>query len=193
MAQEAREISTREIDGVSLPPAGTYEFDMTHTQVEFVARHMLSRMRGRFTDFDGSIVVGDSPEDSSVTVEIRTASIQTNSDQRDDHLRSGDFFDSEAYPVMTFKSTGIRHTEGNDFELTGDLTIKDVTKPVTLQGEFDGWGPDMQGNTIFSASAKTEVNREDWDLTWNVAVETGGLLVGKKVGLEITVEARKVG
>ena len=112
MSQEAREISTREIDGVSLPPAGKYEFDMTHTQVEFVARHMLSRMRGRFTDFDGSIVVGDSPEDSSVTVEIKTASIQTNTDQRDDHLRSGDFFDSEAYPVMTFKSTGIRHTGG---------------------------------------------------------------------------------
>jgi polyisoprenoid-binding protein YceI len=193
MTQAASNIATREIDGVSLPPAGRYEFDMTHTQVEFVARHMLSRMRGRFTDFDGSIVVGDSLDDSSVAVEIETASVQTNTGQRDEHLRSADFFDSENFPVMSFTSTSVRHTGGNTFELTGDLTIKDMTRPVTLRGEFDGWGPDMQGNTIFSASVKSEINREDWDLTWNVAVETGGLLVGKKVGLEITVEARKVG
>jgi len=193
MSQVASEVSTREIDGVSLPPAGTYEFDTTHTQVEFVARHMLTKMRGRFTEFDGAIVVGDSVEDSSVEVDIKTASVQTNLQQRDDHLRGPDFFEVDEYPSMTFKSTGVRHTGGNGFELTGDLTIKDVTNPVTLEGEFDGWGPDMQGTTIFGASAKTELNREDWDLTWNVAVETGGLLVGKKVGLEITVEARKVG
>ncbi|MEO8476078.1 MAG: YceI family protein [Actinomycetota bacterium] len=185
--------AAREIDGISLPPAGKYEFDLTHTQVEFVARHMLTRMRGRFTDVDGSIVVGDSIDGSSVTVEIKTGSVQTNLQQRDDHLRSGDFFDVEEFPVITFTSTGIRHTGGNGFELSGDLTIKGITNPVTLVGEFDGWGPDMQGTTIFGASAKAELNREDWDLTWNVAVETGGFLVGKKVGLEITVEARKVG
>ena len=95
--------------------------------------------------------------------------------------------------MLTFASTGIRHTGGNAFELDGDLTVKGTTKPVTLNGEYLGWGQDPYGNTIFSASVSTEINREDWDLTWNVAVETGGFLVGKKVGIEIDVEARKVG
>jgi polyisoprenoid-binding protein YceI len=191
MSQDVSDIAGREIDGVSVPPAGTYEFDLAHTQIEFVARHMLTKLRGRFTDFGGSIVVGDPIEASSVEVDIKTASVQTNLEQRDGHLRSSDFFESETYPSMTFKSTGWRHTGGNGFELTGDLTVKDITNPVTLEGVFDGWGSDMEGRTIFSASAKTELDREDWDLTWNVAVETGGFLVGKKVGLEISVEARK--
>jgi polyisoprenoid-binding protein YceI len=182
----------REIEGISLPPAGKYEFDAGHTQVEFVARHMLSKIRGRFTEFDGVIVVGDSIEDSSVDVEIETGSVQTNEERRDEHLKGPDFFEIETYPKMTFKSTGFRHTGGATFELTGDLTIKDITNQVSLAGEFAGWGPDPFGNTMFSASVRTEVDREDWDLTWNMAVETGGFLVGKKVDLEITVEARKV-
>lgn len=185
--------AVREIEGVELPPAGTYELDVTHTTVEFVARHMFTKTRGRFVEFEGTVVVGDTPEDSSVEVEIKTDSVQTNQEQRDDHLRGPDFFEVEKHPVMTFKSTGVRHTGGNAFELEGNLTIKDTTKSLTLTGEFLGWGQDPYGNTILSASAKTEINREDWDLTWNVAVETGGFLVGKKVGLEIEVEARKVG
>ncbi len=185
--------AVREIDGVSLPPAGKYELDLAHTQVEFVARHMLTRVRGRFVEFEGAIVVGDRPQDSSVEVEIKTGSIQTNQEQRDEHLKSADFFEVEKYPVMTFKSTAVRHTGGNAFELDGELTIKGTSKPLTLTGEYLGWGQDPHGNTIFSASARTEISREDWELTWNVAVETGGFLVGKKVGLEIEVETRKVG
>jgi polyisoprenoid-binding protein YceI len=192
MADAAREIA-RDIEGVSLPPAGKYELDVTHTTVEFVARHMLTKMRGRFVEFEGTVVVGDSPEDSIVEVEIKTDSVQTNQEQRDEHLKSADFFEVEKHPVITFTSTAVRHTGGDTFELVGDLTIKDTTKPVTLAGEFLGWGQDPYGNTVLSASAKTEISREDWDLTWNMAVETGGFLVGKKVGLEIEVEARKVG
>jgi len=185
--------AVREIDGISVPPAGKYELDTSHTEVGFVARHMLTKTRGRFTEFSGMIEVGDTPETSSVEVEVKTSSVQTNFEQRDNHLKSADFFEVDEYPVLTFRSTAIRHTGGSSFELEGDLTIKDTTKPVTLTGEFLGWGKDPYDNTIFSAEATTTVDREDWDLTWNVAVETGGFLVGKKVDLVIDVEARKVG
>jgi len=184
---------TREIDGVTMPPAGKYELDVAHTEVGFVARHMLTKVRGRFTDFSGFIEVGERPEDSHVEVEVKTDTVQTNWQQRDDHLRSADFFESEEYPVMTFRSSAIRHTGGHNFELDGDLTVRDVTRPLTLQGEFFGWGKDPFDNTILSAEANAVVEREDWDLTWNVAVETGGFLVGKRVDLVISVEARKVG
>src|SRR5687768_7622799 len=126
----------RDIDGVSIPPAGKYELDVSHTEVGFVARHMLTKVRGRFTEFSGTIEVGDTPETSSVEVEVKTDSVQTNFQQRDDHLRSADFFETEAHPVMTFRSTAIRHTGGTSFEIDGDLTIRDVTKPITLEGEF---------------------------------------------------------
>ena len=182
----------REIDVVSVPPAGTYELDPSHTEVGFVARHMLTKVRGRFTEFSGTIEVGETPEESSVEVEVKTDSVQTNFQQRDDHLRSADFFETDAHPVMTFRSTAIRHTGGSSFELDGDLTIRDVTKPITFEGEFLGWGKDPYENTFFSAEAKTTVEREDWDLTWNMAVETGGFLVSKKVDLVIDVEARQV-
>jgi polyisoprenoid-binding protein YceI len=181
--------AVREIDGVSLPPAGKYELDPTHTEIGFVARHMLTKVRGRFTEFDGTIEVAEVPEDSSVNVEVKTASVQTNTQQRDDHLRSADFFESEEYPVMTFRSTGWRHTGGSSFELDGELTIRDVTKPLTLEGEFHGWGKDPFENTKIFAEAKAKVEREDWDLTWNVAVETGGFLVSKSIDIVIDVEA----
>ncbi len=185
--------AVREIRDVSIPPAGTYELDASHTEVGFVARHMLTKTRGRFTEFSGTIEVGDTPESSSVQVEVKTDSVQTNFEQRDNHLKSADFFESDEYPVMSFRSTAIRHTGDSSFELDGDLTIKDVTKPITLKGEFNGWGKDPFDNTKIFAEASATVEREDWDLTWNVAVETGGLLVGKKVDIVIDVEAIKVG
>jgi len=183
----------REIDGISIPPAGKYELDASHTEVGFAARHMLTKVRGRFTEFEGTIEVGDSPEESQVDVEIKTGSVQTNFEQRDAHLRSADFFDVDEHPVMTFRSTAIRHTGGAEFELDGDLTIRDVTNPVTLRGRFLGWGKDPYDNTIFSAEASAKVEREDWDLTWNMPVETGGFLVSKEIDLMIDLEARKVG
>lgn len=181
-------MTERQINGIALPPAGAYRFDTSHTTIGFVARHMLSKVRGRFTEFDGQLKVGEALEDSSVTVEIAAASIATDSEQRDGHLRSGDFFETEEYPTISFHSTAIRPGQGNRFELDGELTIKGETNPVTLQAEFLGFGPGLQGGTLAAFTASTTVDREDWDLTWNVAVETGGVLVGKKVELVIDAE-----
>jgi polyisoprenoid-binding protein YceI len=183
----------REYEGVSIPPAGKYELDPVHTVVGFVARHMLSKVRGQFTEFAGTIEVGESLQDSRVDVEVRTGSITTHTEKRDEHLMSGDFLEIEKHPVLTFRSTAFRPTGGTSFELDGDLTIKEITRPVTLAGEFLGWGPNMDGEPMIAASAKTSIDREDWDMTWNMAVETGGFLVGKKVDLEIEVEAHRVG
>ena len=183
----------REVDGVTLPVVGTYELDLAHTSVELVARHMLTKVRGRFTEFSGSIEVAERPEDSTVAVEIKTASIQTDTGKRDEHLKSEDFLLIEEYPLITFKSTAVRLTGGTGFELDGDLTIKDVTKPVTLTGEFLGTGPGMDGKTpMLAATARTTIEREDWGVNWNMVVETGGFLVSKKVDLEIEVEAHRV-
>jgi polyisoprenoid-binding protein YceI len=187
------ETGSREYQGVSIPPAGKYELDTAHTSVAFVARHMISKVRGHFSDVTGTIDLAENPEDSRVDVEIKTASIKTNAEQRDQHLISGDFLEVETYPVITFSSTRLRPTGGAAFELEGDLTIKDVTRPVTLKGEFNGWGPGMKEGTMFAASARTTLDREDFGITWNVVVETGGFLVGKKVDLEIDVEAVLVG
>src|SRR5947208_399759 len=132
-------VQGREYQGMSIPPVGTYELDPTHTVVGFVARHMLSKVRGQFTEFTGTIEVGDSPEDSRVDVEVKTESITTHTETRDQHLKSGDFLEIEKYPVLTFRSTAVRPKGGTSFELDGNLTIKDITRPVTLSGEFLGW------------------------------------------------------
>jgi polyisoprenoid-binding protein YceI len=184
----------RTVNGISIPPAGKYELDKAHTAVEFVARHMLTKVRGRFTRFDGWFEIAEAPEDSTLHVEIEATSIQTNTEQRDEHLRSGDFLLAEEYPILTFDSTAIRVGEGNDFEIDGDLTIRGITNPVTLAGEFHGWGPGTrEGSTVAAFSAKTSIDREDWDITWNAVVETGGFLVGKRVDIEIEVEALRTG
>ncbi len=189
MAEEGRVI-----EGVELPANGMYELDVAHSTVEFVARYMMvSKVRGRFTDFSGTIEVAEVPEDSSVQVEIKAGSIQSNTEKRDQHLTSGDFLEVETYPVLTFTSTAVRHTGGSSFEVDGDLTIKGVTKPVTLSCEFLGSGFDMQGNPVLGVSAKTTIERDDWDVSWNMALETGGVLVGKSIDIEIEIEARKAG
>jgi polyisoprenoid-binding protein YceI len=178
------------VEGVEAPPAGTWVFDKAHTTVGFVARHMLSKVRGRFNEFDGKVVIGDELGDSSVEIEIDASSVETKTDMRDNHLRSGDFFDVERFPKITFRSREVRPTGGNTFQLVGDLTIKDITREVVLDAEFLGWGPGAAADypSLAAFSASTEVDREDWDLTWNMAVETGGFLVGKRVKLEIDTE-----
>jgi polyisoprenoid-binding protein YceI len=181
----------RTVAGVELPPVGTWVFDKAHTTVGFVARHMLTRVRGRFNEFDGTVIVGQGPEDSSVEVEIDLASVETKTDMRDDHLRSPDFFDIEKYPTMTFRSREVRPTGGSTFQIVGDLTIKDITNEVVLDAEFLGFGPGPQGSegpVVAAFTAKAEVDREAWDLTWNLALETGGWLVGRTVQLEIDTE-----
>ena len=183
--------TSRVIDGVALPPEGTWVFDKAHTTIGFVARHIVTKVRGRFNEFDGKVVIGEGPEDSSVEVEIDLASVETKTDMRDDHLRSPDFFDIEKHPKMTFRSREVRPTGGNTFQLVGDLTIKDITNEVVLDAEFLGYGPGpygSEGPVIAGFSARAEVDREAWDLTWNLALETGGWLVGRKVQLEIDTE-----
>ena len=175
------------------PPPGKYELDQSHTTIEFVARHMISKVRGRFTEFTGTVEIGETPETSSVEVEVVAGSVTTHFEQRDNHLKSGDFFELETYPTFSFRSTAVRVTGAETFEIDGDLTIKDVTNPVMLKGEYLGWGPNMNGEPMFAASASTTVDREDWDMTWNMAVETGGFLVSKRATIEIEVEAHKVG
>jgi polyisoprenoid-binding protein YceI len=184
----ASTMDTRTVNGIELPPAGSYTFDPHHTTVGFVARHMLSKVRGRFTAFDGQVTIGATPEDSSVQVEIQADSITTDSQMRDDHLRSADFLEVEEHPTLRFTSTALRPGEGRAFELDGDLTVRGITRPVTLEATFLGHGPGARGGTIAAFSASTTIDREDWDLTWNVAVETGGLLVGKKVEIVIDAE-----
>lgn len=187
--QGSEQVSVREQGGVALPPAGTYVLDQAHTEIGFVARHMLARVRGRFTSFDGRIEIAERPEDSGAEVEIDAGSIWTNQEMRDNHLRSGDFFDVGRFPRITFRSRGLRPTGPTTFQLVGNLTIKDVTREVLLDVEYLGFGSTLQGDAMVAFSARGEVDREDWGLTWNQVLETGGLLVGKKVQIDIEVEA----
>ncbi len=183
---------TRDYQGVQVPEAGTYALDQGHTTVEFVGRHlMISKVRGRFTAFEGQIVIGEAPADSSVEVTIQTSSVDSSDEKRDGHLRSGDFLDAETYPTIAFRSTDVDLRTDGTANVTGDLTIKDVTRPVTLEVEFEGAQADPWGGQRLGFSAHTEIDREDWGLTWNVALETGGVLVGKKIRLEFNVEAVK--
>jgi len=134
-------------------------------------------------------VIGEDPADSSVEVTIDAASLQSNSEQRDGHLLSPDFLNVEEYPSIAFRSTAFRHGQGRDFGLDGDLTIKDITKPVTLKGEFLGFAENPFGKVSTGFTASTRFERADWDMTWNMALEAGGFLVGKTVTVEVEVEA----
>ena len=177
------------VEGVGLPPAGTWEIDPKHTSVEFVARHVLTKVRGSFTSFSGTLHVAERPEDSWAEVEIEAASVDTRTPDRDTHLRSPDFLDAEGFPKLTFRSTAVRQTGDNRFELVGDLTIKDITREVTLDCELIGTSDDPWGNRLVSFSARAEIDREDFGITWNVLIESGGWLVGRRVQIELGVEA----
>lgn len=174
----------------SLPAAGAYAVDPQHSEVSFRVRHLVSKVRGRFLDFEGTVTIGDSAEASSVTASVKTTSVDTASADRDAHLRNADFFESEAHPEMTFASTAVR-PKGDAYELVGDLTIKGISKPVTFDLDFLGNVTDPWGNPRACFEATTTINREDWDLTWNQALETGGVMVGKDVTITIEVQAVK--
>ena len=182
--------STREFEGLQIPAPGTYVLDAAHKRVGFVARHlMVSKVRGQFTEATATITIAEDPLQSSVTASIVASSISTGQPDRDNHLKSGDFFESEKYPTLEYRSTGMKSHKGNEFVLNGELTIKGITKPVELVVEFEGAGRSPYGQDVFGFSATTEIEREDWDLTWNVALEGGGVMVGKKVKIEIEGEA----
>ena len=171
---------------------GDYTIDPSHTRLGFSARHaMVTTVRGQFTDFSGTAHVDTAnPANSSVSVTIQTASIDTGSEDRDGHLRSADFFDADNNPTITFTSTKVER-DGTDWEVTGDLTIKGVSKPVTIVFEETGSAQDPFGNTRIGFEGETTINRKDWGLTWNAALETGGVLVSEKIKLEFDVSAIK--
>ena len=182
----------REWQGLTVPRPGTFKLDPAHSRLGFVATHMMfTKVRGEFTDFSGTVQVADDPTDTSVEVTVETASVNTNADDRDAHLRSGDFFDADNHPHISFRSTEIRHVGGTEFAVRGDLTIRGVTRPLELTATFEGAGTNPWGVEGGGVSARTEIDREEWDLTWNAALETGGVLVGKKVTLEIDIQAQR--
>jgi polyisoprenoid-binding protein YceI len=173
--------------------SGTYTLDPAHTRIGFVARHaMVTKVRGQFNDFEGSGIVDASDfTKSRVSVIIQAASIDTRNEQRDAHLRSNDFLAMDDYPQITFTSTGIQQTGPTSVELTGDLTIRGITNAVTIPFEFEGAATDPYGNLRVGFEGSVVINRKDYGVTWNVALETGGVLVSDKVTLEFEVSAIK--
>lgn len=170
---------------------GVWNVDAAHSSVGFIARHlMVTKVRGRFTAVTGTLTIAEDPLQSSVEATAEIGSISTGDEGRDGHLKSPDFFDAETYPTMHFVSTGI-DKDGSDYVLHGDLTIKNVTKPVDFELEFEGVSPDPWGGTRAGFSAETEVSRKDWGLEWNMALETGGFVVGDKVKIQLDVQAVK--
>ncbi|MDP8987351.1 MAG: YceI family protein [Actinomycetota bacterium] len=180
---------SRTVQGVALPTAGTFDLDPSHTHVGFSVRHMIGKVSGRFASFSGTVVIAEEPLDSSVVVSIDVGSIDTGDEQRDGHLRSPDFFDVESHPTMTYRSTGLTSKGEGRYRVEGDLTIKGVTRPVPLSLTFEGVGVDPWGNQRLGFSATAEIDREQFGLTWNQALETGGMLVGRKVTVNIEAEA----
>jgi polyisoprenoid-binding protein YceI len=168
---------------------GTWNIDTAHTTVGFSVRHlMISKVRGRFTAFTGAVEIAADPLQSSVTVDVEIASIKTGDSTRDGHLKTGDFFDAEQYPTMSFRSTGIA-VAGSNYALTGDLTLHGVTKPVTFALEYEGVGSDPWGGTRAGFTATTEISRKDFGLEYNAVLETGGVMIGDTVKVELEVEA----
>jgi polyisoprenoid-binding protein YceI len=172
---------------------GTYTLDASHSRFGFVARHaMVTKVRGAFNDFDGTATIdGANPANSSVRIALKVASIDTRNAQRDEHLRTNDFLDAATYPEITFVSTSVQHDGGNDFVVTGDLTIRGVTKSITLPLEFQGSATDPFGNARIGFEGSVEINRKDWGVNWNAALEAGGVLVSEKVTLEFEISAIK--
>jgi len=171
--------------------AATWNIDPIHSEVGFSVRHMMvSKVRGRFTNFSGQIVTADDPTQSSVTAEIDLSSINTGQEQRDAHIRSADFFEVETYPTMTYKSTAIRVEDG-EYVLDGDLTLKGVTKSVPLRLELNGFGPDPYGGVRAGFTATGEINRSDFNVSFNAPLSNGGVVVGEKVTLQLEIEAVK--
>jgi polyisoprenoid-binding protein YceI len=170
---------------------GNYTIDPAHSRIGFVARHaMVTKVRGSFNDFQGSgYFDAEDPAKSQLQLTIQAASIDTRNADRDGHLRSNDFFDMDTYPEITFASTQIERVDDENYQVTGDLTIKGVTKAVTVDFEYSGAAVDPFGNTRMGLEGKTTVNRKDWGVSWNAALEAGGVLVSEKVTLEFEVSA----
>ncbi|PTL80528.1 YceI family protein [Vitiosangium sp. GDMCC 1.1324] len=173
--------------------SATWNIDLTHSGIHFTVRHMvISKVRGSFRRFSGTVSLDEqNPAVSSVSARIETASIDTGVEQRDGHLRSPDFFDAEKFPTISFQSTKVEKSGDNGLRVTGNLTIRDVTREVVLETEQLGIGKDPWGNTKAAFEAKTSIDRRDFGLQWNQALETGGVLVGEKIEIALEIQAVK--
>ncbi|MEU3922775.1 YceI family protein [Streptomyces sp. NPDC029004] len=185
--------AAREVDPALVALTGDYSIDPAHSSIGFTVRHaMVTNVRGSFGDFSGSLHLnGTDPHHSTAEIDVKIASIDTGIDDRDGHLRSGDFFEAEQYPLMTFRSTHAEQLGGDTYRITGDLTIKDVTRPLAIDLEFNGSATDPYGNERVGFEGKAEILRSDWGLTWNAALETGGVMVSDKVKLTFDISAIK--
>lgn len=172
-------------------PSGSYTVDAGHSRIGFVARHaMVTKVRGSFNEFEGSGQLdAENPANSTLSLTIQAASIDTRNADRDAHLRSNDFFDMENHPQITFVSTSVEAKGSDEFRVTGDLTIKGVTKSVSVDLEYTGAAVDPFGNQRLGLEGSTTVNRKDWGVNWNAALEAGGVLVSEKVTLEFEISA----
>lgn len=173
---------------------GDYTIDPSHSSIGFTVRHaMVTNVRGSFGEHEGSLKLdGSNPAGSAVSIDVKIASVDTGIADRDGHLVSGDFFDAEKFPLMTFRSTSTDQLGGDKYRVTGDLTIKDVTRPLAIDLEFNGSATDVYGNERVGFEGGTEILRSDWGLTWNAALETGGVMVSDKVKLNFDISAIKV-
>ncbi len=179
----------------SAPERTVWTIDPSHSVIEFAVKHMMfATVKGRFAAFSGEIITtAEDPTEGEVNVVIDADSVDTRDAKRDEHLRSSDFFGAGDHPQIVFKSTRVEHAPGPGFRVHGDLTMHGVTRPVVLDATFNGSGVNPWGQTVASWSATTEIDREEWDMTFNAALETGGVLISTRIKLALEVEAAKQG
>ncbi|MBT2487545.1 YceI family protein [Streptomyces sp. ISL-96] len=183
--------TTLAVDPTLAALTGDYTIDPAHSSIGFTVRHaMVTNVRGNFADYEGTLTLdGSDPSRSAAAIDVKIASIDTGIADRDGHLRSGDFFDAEQFPLMTFRSTSAEQLGGDNYRIVGDLTIKDVTKPLAIDLEFNGSATDVYGNERVGFEGSAEILRSAWGLTWNAALETGGVMVSDKVKLTFDISA----
>lgn len=186
-------VATLDVDPALAALTGDYVIDASHSSIGFTVRHaMVTNVRGSFADHEGALHLdGADPSRSTASIDVKIASIDTGIADRDGHLRSGDFFDAETFPLMTFRSTRAQQLGGDTYRITGELTIKDVTRPLSIDLEFGGAATDVYGNERVGFEGSAEILRSDWGLTWNAALETGGVMVSDKVKLTFDISAIK--
>ncbi|MEU7029981.1 YceI family protein [Streptomyces sp. NPDC015232] len=191
--ESASAVATLPVDPALAALTGDYTIDPAHSSIGFTVRHaMVTNVRGSFAEYEGALKLnGTDPAASSASIDVKIASIDTGIADRDGHLRGADFFDAETFPLMTFRSTEAAYLGGDTYRITGDLTIKDVTKPLAIDLEFNGTATDVFGNERVGFEGTAEILRSDWGLTWNAALETGGVMVSDKVKLTFDISAIK--
>ncbi|MFA7769041.1 YceI family protein [Streptomyces sp. NRRL S-448] len=191
--QDGAAVATLEVDPALAALTGDYVIDAAHSSIGFTVRHaMVTNVRGAFIEHEGTLHLdGADPARSTASIDVKIASVDTGIADRDGHLRSGDFFDAETFPLMTFRSTEARQLGGDTYRITGELTIKDVTRPLSIDLEFNGSATDPYGNERVGFEGSTEILRSDWGLTWNAALEAGGVMVSDKVKLTFDISAIK--